>query len=106
MVMTNPPVDEHGDTDREADAMKDQLRKDVANWSKARAEETMGQSVRLVAPDLAPASRPASRAPRAKVKAPDAVKDAVPAVKQPFKMGYDGTTDRDFIGHRIRLGAR
>ena len=31
MVMTNPPVDEHGDTDREADAMKDQLRKDIAS---------------------------------------------------------------------------
>ena len=104
--MTNSPVDEPGDTDREADAMKDQLRKDVANWSKARAEETMGQSVRLVAPDHAPASRPVPRAPRAKAKAPEVAKDAAPAVKQPFKMGYDGTTDRDFIGHRIRLGAR
>ncbi len=37
---------------------------------------------------------------------PAVVEVAVPPVKQPFKMSYDGTNDRDYIAHRLRLGAR
>jgi hypothetical protein len=33
---------------------------------------------------------------------------ATPVVteKKPFKMSYDGTTDKDYIAQRIKLGAR
>ena len=81
--------------DGAAAAMKDQLQKDVASWSAARTGETIA-----VAKPPAPA-----RAPRAKAKAPVAPV-LIPVVKKPFKMSYDGTTDRDYIAHRINLGAR
>lgn len=41
-------------------------------------------------------------APRAKPKAPA----LVPVEKKPFRMSYSGTTDRDYIAHRLNLGAR
>jgi hypothetical protein len=89
------------ESDQQADAMKDQLRKDVASWSAARsgsAGETPGMASRTVKPA-------APRAPRQKAK-PPAVTVTVPAEKKPFKMSYDGTTDRDYIAQRIKLGAR
>ncbi len=80
------------------DAMKEQLRKDVAAWSSARANDTSAIGVE-------PVAKPAPRASRAKAKATAPV-IAAPVTKQPFKMSYDGTTDRDYIAHRIALGAR
>ena len=90
------------DADREADAMKDQLRKDVASWSAARSGDTA---------DAARAAVPAPRQPVARTprqKARPAVEAAAPVVteKKPFRMSYDGTTDKDYIAQRIKLGAR
>ena len=91
-----------GETDRQADAMKDQLRKDVASWSAARAGETSDAIARTVAPAAKPT---AARAPRQKAKPAE---PAAPVLteKKPFRMSYDGTTDRDYIAQRIKLGAR
>ena len=97
---TGDPNDTDPETERLADAMKDQLRKDVASWSAARSGDSSGIATEP------PAARPTpARAPRQKAKVA-AVAVAVPAEKKPFKMSYDGTTDRDYIAQRIKLGAR
>jgi hypothetical protein len=88
--------------DRRADAMKDQLRKDVASWSAARSNETSDAISRTTAPATKP---PAVRATRQKAKPVEPVSPAL-TVKKPFRMSYDGTTDRDYIAQRIKLGAR
>lgn len=93
------------EADRQADAMKDQLRKDVASWSAARSGDAPDSG-----PRSAPAARPttASATPRATRQRAKAVEPVKPVVveKKPFKMSYDGTTDRDYIAHRIKYGAR
>jgi hypothetical protein len=104
-ISADDPNETNGETDKEADAMKDQLRKDVASWSKARsgsAGETPDMASRSVTHMAKPS--PAARAPR-KAK-PAKVTVAVPEEKKPFRMSYDGTTDRDYIAQRIKLGAR
>jgi len=90
------------EADRQADAMKDQLRKDVASWSAARSGDTPDLGARSPAP---PPRQPAARATRAKAKPVEPAKPVV-IEKQPFRMSYDGTTDRDYIAHRIKHGAR
>jgi hypothetical protein len=106
MLMTSKDQNEpDGDTDLQADAMKDQLRKDVASWSAARSEEAGDPNARLNAKVVKRAAPAAPRPSRAKAK-PVVAAEPVPAVKKPFKMSYDGTTDRDYIAHRINLGAR
>jgi hypothetical protein len=95
-----------GESDKQADAMKDQLRKDVASWSKARsgsAGETPDMANRSATPTTKLPAAP--RASRQKAKT-TVVTVAAPAEKKPFRMSYDGTTDRDYIAQRIKLGAR
>jgi hypothetical protein len=100
---SDEPGEHDAEIDRQQDAMKDQLRKDVASWSASRSNEASGMATRVPSP--AKPSAPAQRAPRQKAKAV-AVAAPVPAEKKPFKMSYDGTTDRDYIATRIKLGAR
>ncbi|MGA3002968.1 MAG: hypothetical protein ABSE20_14725 [Acetobacteraceae bacterium] len=92
------------DADRQADAMKDQLRKDVASWTASRSGETADLANAAV-PVTRQQAAPAARATRQKVRP---AKSATPVVaeKKPFKMSYDGTTDKDYIAQRIKLGAR
>ena len=95
-----------GETDRQADAMKDQLRKDVASWSAARHADTPELGSRSPTPTARQAvTQPAPRAKRQKAKPAETVETSA-AVKKPFKMSYDGTTDKDYIAQRIKLGAR
>ena len=96
--MTQDQNDVEIAADVDADAMNDQLRKDVASWSAERGKDA---AETLAAPAKPAPVKRASRAKVAVVETP-----AVPAVKKPFKMSYDGTTDRDYIAHRINLGAR
>jgi hypothetical protein len=108
--MNSMDIEDQGEPDREsdrqADAMKDQLRKDVASWSKARSGDAPGLPSRTVASAVEqPASVPAARATRQKAKPVEAAK-SVSGEKKPFRMSYDGTTDRDYIAQRIKLGAR
>lgn len=104
MNSTDQTESDHED-DRQADAMKDQLRKDVASWSAARNEDQADPNARLNAKVVKRATPSTPRPSRAKAKPVEAAALA-PAVKKPFKMSYDGTTDRDYIAHRINLGAR
>lgn len=94
------------EADKQADAMKDQLRKDVASWTASRSGETPDIGARSAAPVAKQtASAPAARATRQKAK-PVAAATPVVVEKKPFKMSYDGTTDKDYIAQRIKLGAR
>ncbi len=89
------------ETDRQADAMKDQLRKDVASWNALRTGEGMPPAIK----PATPAAKSPTRATRQKAKPAEPAPEVV-AEKKPFKMSYDGTTDRDYIAHRIKHGAR
>jgi len=91
--------------DAQADAMKDQLRKDVASWTAAHGRdgpELMTRPAPAARQTASPATPRASRQ-KAKAAAPAA---PVEVKKQPFRMSYDGTTDKDYIAQRIKLGAR
>lgn len=101
----NAPDEPDVEADRQADAMKDQLRKDVASWNASRSGETPDLGGRPPAPVARQATTPAVRAPRQKAKSVEPAKP-VELVKKPFKMSYDGTTDKDYIAQRIKLGAR
>jgi hypothetical protein len=105
MTPTPPdaPSEPDAEFDRRQDAMKDQLRKDVASWSKSRADtagETSGLGMASVARKSA--SAPAARVARPK-KNQTATTAPVPAEKKPFRMSYDGTTDRAYNAERTKL---
>ena len=93
------------DADRQADAMKDQLKKDVAMWSSARADGSARQQAELTVP-AARQSPPAAakRVTRTKPAAPAANSAAAP--KKPFGMSYDGVPQADYITYMIARGAR
>jgi len=108
--MSPVPTDDQNEpdieADRQADAMKDQLRKDVASWSAGRFHETADQGMRSAVPvTRQTATPPAVRATRQKAKPAEAAAP-VAVEKKPFRMSYDGTTDKDYIAQRIKLGAR
>ena len=107
--MSTAPYSQDGDleqnADRQADAMKDQLRKDVASWSKARGETSQQLIVEPVArPNRQPALLPAAKSKNSK-RAAAVGKPAVLSTK-PFSMSYDGGTTADYIQHMIDRGAR
>ncbi len=95
----NHPGQPDGERDERDSATGGDLTADAAAWSAARAQE--GALV-----TVAPAKPAAPRATRAKPKAPVDTKPAPAAPRAPFKMSYDGTTEKDYIAHIIRLGAR
>lgn len=102
--MSLPPLNAmpQPESDDQADALKDQLRKDVASWREGRADGSSRQSTELSVAVAKPA--PAPRARRVK-----AVATEVPATstkKKPFGMSYDGSTPADYISYRISRGAR
>ena len=102
LTSTDDPNEAESKAEHLADAMQSQLRKDVASWSAARSGDSPG-----VATQSSPATVKQS-SPRVTRQKPKAVKEVelVPAEKKPFRMSYDGTTDRDYIAQRIKLGAR
>ena len=77
---------------------------DVMEDAAGAARASTGEAAAPV--PVAPAKPAAPRATRARPKPPVDAKPAVPAPKVPFKMSYDGTTEKDYIAHIIRLGAR
>jgi len=102
--------DDQDDTQRQADkqanVMKDQLRKEVAQWNAARDDTSGRQAAEFSAPAAPPAApRPTKRATRAK---PVAAPAPTPAgtTKKPFSMSFDGVTDAEHITYMIARGAR
>jgi hypothetical protein len=88
-----------------ADAMKDQLRKDVASWREGRADGSSRQATELsvaVTRSIVPPT--SARMKRAKPVAAE-TKPAT-AGKKPFGMSYDGTSRADYIKLMISRGAR
>ncbi len=98
-------VDPEQDSDRQADAMKAELRKDVALWSKTRGETSQQL---IAAPSTAPARQPPSRpvARPGKSKASAAAVKPAPTGTKPFRMSYDGGSTADYIQYMIDRGAR
>jgi hypothetical protein len=104
--MSTVPPSHDDPPDRQADAMKAQLREDVASWSKARSDP----SQQIVAePDVPAAAQPSPQPvarPKAKTRrAASAVKPASTGA-QPFRMSYDGGTTAEYIQYMIDRGAR
>jgi hypothetical protein len=100
--MSKLPSNEHDEPDR-ADAMNQQLRKDVASWSAARSEGATRQTEEF----NVQAAKPSPPQPARRVKQPAAPASSLPAgPKKPFTMSYDGTTTADHITHMIARGAR
>jgi hypothetical protein len=94
------------EADRRADAMKDQLRKDVASWSAARSEGSVRQAEEFSVPLAKPSPpQPATRANRPKPVSRDASKPGS-GPKKPFSMSYDGVTEAEYITYMIARGAR
>jgi predicted nucleic acid-binding Zn ribbon protein len=87
------------DADLQSDAIKDQLRKDVASWREGRADGTSREATGL----SVAVAKPAPRARRAKPAPGVVVPDAK---KKPFGMSYDGSTNADYINYMISRGAR
>jgi hypothetical protein len=102
----NDETDEDGVTGKQADAMKIQLRKDVASWSAARSatysRDAADSSVPV--PPQPPAAKPAMRAKRVQPTTPNAAKPANTA-RKPFRMSYDGVTEADYISYIVERGA-
>ncbi|MGA3400063.1 MAG: hypothetical protein ABSC95_12660 [Acetobacteraceae bacterium] len=106
MAHGNNETDPDGEAGKQADAMKDRLRKDVASWSAARSATHSREAAdsSLPPPPPSPAAQPTARAKRAKPVAPTAGKPAVVA-RKPFRMSYDGVTEADYISYIIERGA-
>jgi hypothetical protein len=92
--------------DRQADAMKAQLRKDVESWSKARSEASPGRIGEPGAPAAKKPSPPsAARTKKTSASTTPVVKPAA-AGSRPFSMAYDGKTTAEYIQYMIDRGAR
>jgi hypothetical protein len=97
--------DTERDADRQAEAMKAQLRKDVASWSNTRSEA----SPERIAEPSAPVNQPASPrpVPRAKKSGATPAADKPEGSRsKPFSMSYGGETTGDYIRYMIDRGAR
>ena len=111
--MTNPAEGPDDDRQREAerqtDAMKVQLRKDVDSWSKARNETFTGLVAQAEAPVARkpPASPSATKARKSASPKPTTdTTDKVGVSKRPFSMSYDGLTAADYIQYMLDRGQR
>jgi hypothetical protein len=108
--MSTAPVEDPAQTepthvDEAADAMKDQLRKDVASWREGRSDGSTRQATELsvaVTRSIVPPTT--AKMKRAKPVAAE-VKPAS-TEKKPFGMSYDGTSRSDYIKLMISRGAR
>jgi hypothetical protein len=92
-------------TDDAADAMKDQLRKDVASWREGRADGS-GRGATELSVAVTRSIVPPTNAKMKRSK--PAATEVKPASgeKKPFGMSYDGTSRADYIKLMISRGAR
>jgi hypothetical protein len=108
--MSTTPTDKSdhpdGEADRNADMMRDQLRKDVESWSAARSGAPARQAAEVSVPGARqPSLQPAKRARPPRPVSPDVAKTES-GPKKPFSMSYDGVTDADYITYMISRGTR
>ncbi len=105
----NTPADEaqadHLHADDSADAMKDQLRKDVASWREGRSEGS-GRGVTELSVAAARSIVPPTTARMKRAKPAAAEVRPATTEKKPFGMSYDGTSRADYIKLMISRGAR
>lgn len=105
-AITPPEID--GESEREietrAKAMKDQLRKDVATWSKARHEGEGGLPLASAPP--VPKRAPVKSAARAARAAPVPAAKPAEAPGKPFRMSYSGSSTADYIKYMRDRGAK
>jgi hypothetical protein len=90
--------------DDEADAMKDQLRKDVASWREDRSDGSARGAELSVAVTRSIVPPTTARMKRAKPATPEVKPTSTE--KKPFGMSYDGTSRQDYIKLMISRGAR
>lgn len=102
LEILDPSTVPETEADQLSDAMKDQLRKDVASWREGRADGSTARETELSAAVAKPV--PAPRVRRAKPVA--AASEPETAKKKPFGMSYDGSTNADYINYMISRGAR
>jgi hypothetical protein len=106
MAPGNDETDPDRAAGKQADAMRDRLRQDVASWSAARSatysRDAADASVPVPAQPATP--QPAARAKRRKPVSPEAG-SPVNAPKKPFRMSYDGVTEAEYISYIIERGA-
>jgi hypothetical protein len=103
--MSTAPVDDPDQPDAAADAMKDQLRKDVASWREGRTEGS-GRGATELSVAVARSIVPPTNARMRRSKAVVADSKPVTSEKKPFGMSYDGTSRSDYIKLMISRGAR
>ena len=85
---------------RQARALKDGLRKDVAAWSAARSGVTSSSTDKVGgAPPVQAAASPPRRAKPAETK-------PVPKRDAPFRMSYGGVTTAEHVAAMLARGAR
>jgi len=91
--------------DDPGDAMKDQLRRDVASWRDGRSDASSRHatdlSVAVARSIVPPTTAKMQRAKRVVVETKVAGSE-----KKPFGMSYDGTSRADYIKLMISRGAR
>lgn len=104
---THQPDPDQEAPDLAADAMKDQLRKDVASWREGRADGSNRQATELsvavartIVPPTTAKMKRAKPAPETKAATTETTE------KRPFGMSYDGTSRADYIKLMISRGAR
>ncbi len=108
--MSLPTGHDQDETERQADkqanVMKDQLRKEVALWNAGRDDTSARQVADFSVPVAPrPALLPAKRKSRAKPAAAPTPQPAG-AAKKPFSMSFDGVTDAEHVRYMIARGAR
>jgi hypothetical protein len=93
--------------DKQANVMKDQLRKEVAVWNATRTETSAKQEAGLGVPATSRVSpRSATRQTKRSKAAEAAAAQPASVVKKPFSMSFDGVTDAEHIKYIIARGAR
>lgn len=108
--MTNPPEgqddEEQREANRQSDAMKAQLRKDVDSWSRARSEPSAERHAEesASAPRAPSLPIPVDGAKKTRTPRP-AAKDSL-SPKKPFSMSYDGVSSAEYIQYMIDRGSR
>jgi len=98
--------DEEGaDAQRQADAMQDQLSKEVASWSKERRQQP-GEAVSTPSQPAVQRRSPRSAGETVKSSASPRAAKSAEARSKPFSMSYDGMTQAEYARYRRDLGSR